>query len=258
MAVRWIEKVVWENRGRKRFRGFCRDPCAAPADCYQQEGRIGQPEIVWYDLSISKYNVRFVRAFFNNEKEVTMKVNVTKAVLSVVVLLSATITTPVFAASQNPEKMTCEEFLALDDVTKPKIVYWVEGFNNRGEPVDSVVDVDETDKLVPVLIAECKETPKQTLSEKIKKHLSAANKPAATKKSMSTHKPAKMTCEEFVALEDVVKPKVVYWAEGFNKKDKPADSDIDVIETDKLVPMLVTECKETPKLSFWEKIKSYF
>ena len=23
-----IEKVVWENRGRKRFRGFCRDPCA--------------------------------------------------------------------------------------------------------------------------------------------------------------------------------------------------------------------------------------
>jgi hypothetical protein len=33
-----------------------------------------------------------------------------------------------------------------------------------------------------------------------------------------THKPAKMTCEEYVMLDDVVKPKVVYWAEGFNKK----------------------------------------
>jgi hypothetical protein len=187
-----------------------------------------------------------------------MKVNVTITVLSAVVLLSATMTTPGFAEPQNPEKMTCEEFLALDEVTKPKIVYWVEGFNNKEEPVDSVVDVDETDKLVPVLIAECKETPKQTLSEKLKKHLSAANKPAAIKISKSMQKPAKMTCEEFVALDDVVKPKVVFWAEGSNKKGKPMDPVIDVFETDKLVPVLVTECKETPKLSLWEKIKKYF
>ena len=73
-----------------------------------------------------------------------------------------------------------------------------------------------------------------------------------------THHPAKMTCEEFVALDEVVQPKVVYWAEGFHKKGKPEDLVIDVDETDSLVPVLITECQETPKLSFWEKIKSHF
>ena len=73
-----------------------------------------------------------------------------------------------------------------------------------------------------------------------------------------THKPAKMTCEEYVMLDDVVKPKVVYWAEGFNKKGKAEDAVVDIAATDKLVPILVDECQETPKASFWEKIKKHF
>ena len=73
-----------------------------------------------------------------------------------------------------------------------------------------------------------------------------------------THKPAKMTCEEYVMLDDVVKPKVVYWAEGFNKKGKAEDAVVDIAATDKLVPILVNECQETPKASFWEKIKKHF
>jgi len=73
-----------------------------------------------------------------------------------------------------------------------------------------------------------------------------------------THKPAKMTCEEYVMLDDVVKPKVVYWAEGFNKKGKAEDAVVDIAATDKLVPILVDECQESPKASFWEKIKKHF
>jgi hypothetical protein len=146
--------------------------------------------------------------------------------------------------------------VTLDDVVKPKVVYWAEGYNKKGKPTDSVVDVDETDKLVPVLVTECNKTPKQSLSKKIKKHL-ADKKQAVSKKTASIQKPVKMTCEEFVALDDVVKPKVVYWAEGYNKKGKPTDSVVDVDETDRLVPMIVEECKETPKLSFWEKLKKH-
>jgi len=107
-----------------------------------------------------------------------------------------------------------------------------------------------------VLVTECNKTPKQSLSKKIKKHL-ADKKQAISKKTASIQKPVKMTCEEFVALDDVVKPKVVYWAEGYNKKGKPTDSVVDVDETDRLVPMIVEECKETPKLSFWEKLKKH-
>jgi hypothetical protein len=73
-----------------------------------------------------------------------------------------------------------------------------------------------------------------------------------------THKPAKMTCEQYVMLDDVVKPKVVYWAEGFNKKGKAQDAVVDIAATDKLVPILVDECQKTPKASFWEKIKKHF
>ena len=67
--------------------------------------------------------------------------------------------------------MTCTNFVALEDVVKPKLVYWAEGFNKGGKATDAVVDIDETDRLVPVIDQECKETPKLTLWEKIKKHL---------------------------------------------------------------------------------------
>jgi hypothetical protein len=72
-----------------------------------------------------------------------------------------------------------------------------------------------------------------------------------------THKPARMTCEEYVMLDNVAKPKVVYWAEGFNQKGKAEDAVIDMAATDKLVPILVDECQKTPKASFWEKIKQH-
>jgi len=98
-----------------------------------------------------------------------MKSTVTMALLSGV-LLSATMTSPVLAATHKPAKMTCEEFLMLDDMVKPKVVYWAEGFNRKGKPVDAVVDIDATDKLVPVLVTECQKTPKATFWQKIKKH----------------------------------------------------------------------------------------
>lgn len=185
-----------------------------------------------------------------------MKTNVTMVVVSGL-FLSATMGTTVLAAEHKPAKMTCEEFLVIDDVAKPKIVYWAEGFNKKGKPINSFVDVEETDKMIPMLITECQEAPKQSLSKAIKKHMADKQK-AAPKKSTALHKPGKMTCEQFVELEDVVKPKIVYWAEGFNKKGKPIDSVVDMFVTDKLVPVLVTECKETPKLSFWDKIKKHF
>jgi hypothetical protein len=98
-----------------------------------------------------------------------MKSNVTIAVLSGA-LLTTTMISPVMAAKHIPTKMTCDEFVALDDVVKPKVVYLSEGFNKKGKPVNAVVDVDETDKLIPVIITECQEAPKESFWKKIKKH----------------------------------------------------------------------------------------
>ncbi|MGZ4959515.1 MAG: HdeA/HdeB family chaperone [Methylomonas sp.] len=186
-----------------------------------------------------------------------MKSNLIMAILSGV-LISSTMISPVLAEAQKPESMTCDEFVGLDDVVKPKVVYWMDGFNKKGKLTNSVVDIEQTDNLVPTLVTACKETPKNSLSKTEKKNSASSQKPATHQKSTNTLKPVHLTCDQFVELDDVVKPKVVYWAEGYNKKGKPTGFVVDFDDMDKLVPTVVTECKETPKLSFWDKIKKHF
>ena len=158
------------------------------------------------------------------------------------------------ASVRNPATMTCGEFVALTEVERPKVVYWAEGFNQRGKPSDSIVDVAETDRLVPVLIAECTKDPKATLAKAVQQHASTAPKPAAAAQA-----PGKMTCKQFVEVDEVVKPKLVYWSAGFDVgvDGGVTDSGVDVEETDKLVPVLVTECRESPKLTFWQKLEKH-
>jgi hypothetical protein len=151
-----------------------------------------------------------------------------------------------------PSEMSCQDFVALADIEKPKIIYWAEGFNKNGKPGDSSVDVAETDRLVPVIVTECTKNPKQPLSTAIQAH------PPKSPPAASAHKPTTMTCQEFVTLESATQPRLVYWAEGFDRDGGVDDSVVDIDETDRLVPVLVKECTETPKLTFWQKLKKYF
>ena len=94
-----------------------------------------------------------------------------------------------------------------------------------------------------------------SLTKVVQQHAAAAPKPATTAPA-----PAKMTCEQFVALDDVTKQRLVYWAAGFNAPSGGAGVDpvLDVSATDKLVPVLVEECSAAPKLTFWQKVEKYF
>lgn len=85
-----------------------------------------------------------------------------------------------------------------------------------------------------------------------------ADKASTPDKASKGTTPAKMTCEEFVMLEDVARPKLVYWAEGYNRKGKPEEATFDIEATDRLVPVLVEICKQAPKESFWKKAKAEF
>jgi acid stress chaperone HdeA len=64
----------------------------------------------------------------------------------------------------------------------------------------------------------------------------------------------KMTCEDFLAVEDTYKPKVVYYAVAYAKGGKPEAAVIDVEGTEKITPLLIEECKAKPKESFWKKV----
>ena len=75
-------------------------------------------------------------------------------------------------------------------------------------------------------------------------------------KAESLKKPlGKLTCEDFVAIDDVIKPQYVIAAVAYTKGGKAKNAVIDVVDTDTLVPFLVEECQKAPKESFWAKLK---
>jgi len=65
----------------------------------------------------------------------------------------------------------------------------------------------------------------------------------------------KMTCEDFLGVEDNIKPKMVYWAVAYGKGGKPQSAVFDVDATEKVIPVLIEEYK---KESFWQKMKAEF
>jgi hypothetical protein len=85
------------------------------------------------------------------------------------ILLSTAISTPVLADTHKPADMTCEQFLMLDDVVRPKVVYWAEGFDKKGKPDEVIFDVEKTDNYYPVLVTECSKAPKDKLVSTMKK-----------------------------------------------------------------------------------------
>jgi hypothetical protein len=72
------------------------------------------------------------------------------------------------AAPKQPSKMTCQDFVALDEVARPKAFYWADGYSRYGLSDDAIIDFDENDRLVPVILEECTKTPKVALVSKIK------------------------------------------------------------------------------------------
>ena len=85
----------------------------------------------------------------------------------------------------------------------------------------------------------------------------AADTPKAeTPKSESVKKPlGKLTCEDFIGIDDVIKPQYVIAAVAHTKGGKAKNVVIEVVDTETLVPFLVEECQKAPKESFWTKLK---
>jgi hypothetical protein len=156
--------------------------------------------------------------------------------------------------------LTCEAFVALAEVEKPKVVYLSEALDRKGNPEGMVIDVAMTDRLVPVSVETCKKDPKQTLASAVRSakasETKAMVKPNAKPTTASkSPEPAKMTCKEFLAVEDVVQPNLVFWVEGIHRRGKPDEMVVDVARTDRLVPVVVDVCKSKPTASFWQTVK---
>ena len=89
--------------------------------------------------------------------------------LALGLLLSAGVAS---AADKAVDKITCEEFLALDPDNQNRIAYWVDGYAQaKGEAAVGTVAFDKFGQPIGALVEDCKKTPKETLWQKLKKHL---------------------------------------------------------------------------------------
>ena len=77
-------------------------------------------------------------------------------------------------------QLTCEEFLAYEDTFKPKVVYWAVAYGKGGKAEAAMLDVEGTEKVIPVIIEKCKATPKAPFLKTLKTE--AGKKPEAAKK----------------------------------------------------------------------------
>jgi LysM repeat protein len=78
----------------------------------------------------------------------------------------------------------------------------------------------------------------------------SAAKPAAKKPL------ARMTCEDFLGLDENFQPKAVYWAVAYGKHGTPDAEAMDVDSVETIVPVVIDECKKVPKESFWQKVET--
>jgi acid stress chaperone HdeA len=73
------------------------------------------------------------------------------------------------AEASTPRKpiraMTCHDFLLVEDAAKPEIVYWVATY---GKPQSAVTDVDDSDKIVPVVVEACRQSPSESFWQKVR------------------------------------------------------------------------------------------
>lgn len=84
------------------------------------------------------------------------------------IIAVGSVATPVaFAAPATHATMTCKQFVAIDEVSRPKVVYWAEGVSRKGRPQDAVMDIEETERLIPVVTEQCRRAPQASFMTKL-------------------------------------------------------------------------------------------
>lgn len=89
--------------------------------------------------------------------------------LALLLIVLAVATSVVAAQNKKPvSKWTCAEFLAVDDQFKPKVVYAATAYSKAGKPQGSVIDIEGTEKVTPMIIDDCQKTPQASFWKTLK------------------------------------------------------------------------------------------
>ncbi len=93
------------------------------------------------------------------------------ALVPVVALIALTPAVAAPTPVKPTEKISCSEFIALDDEFKPEAVSFVVGYDKAKRPEAKDIDVAGIEKVVPVLISSCRAAPTETLLQRLRNDL---------------------------------------------------------------------------------------
>ena len=65
---------------------------------------------------------------------------------------------------------------------------------------------------------------------------------------------AQTSCSDYLGMDDVVKPKFIYYTVGYSKSGKPASATFDVVDVDKLIPVVDEYCRVHLTASAFQKV----
>ncbi|WP_420382646.1 HdeA/HdeB family chaperone [Novosphingobium sp.] len=88
--------------------------------------------------------------------------------LSLILAAGILATSPAFAATPMHATITCREFVSYDEVTLPKVVCWAEGAWRKGRPQDAVMDIEETERLIPIVTDQGRRGPQAPFMTELK------------------------------------------------------------------------------------------
>lgn len=80
---------------------------------------------------------------------------------------------------------------------------------------------------------------------------------AVAAQAASSNKPVyTWTCEDFLAVDESMRPQVISFAEGLNRMEQPEEAIVDVHGILKVVPIVGDRCMQNPTSSFTKELKS--
>jgi len=83
-------------------------------------------------------------------------------------------------ASESPKKSivqtSCKEYLEMDEVIKPKFIYYSVGYSKRGKPTSATFDIVGVDRMKPVVDEYCRVHLTSSAYQKVMKESMASEK----------------------------------------------------------------------------------
>jgi acid stress chaperone HdeA len=62
---------------------------------------------------------------------------------------------------------TCADFLGVEGTFRPKLIYWATAYSKAGKPESATIDIEGTEKVIPIITEDCEKAPQDSFWQKL-------------------------------------------------------------------------------------------